>query len=237
MSGTRSPAQAATAVTGQLRAALRLERVDRLDLAIAAAAVLAGQVVVWARFIGAQPQHGSLIDNAVLSALWLTALAWRRAAPVAAVCWYAAAFCFLQPIHPHDLPVWTGFLPLVMLTANAGYRVRAWPGAAALLVSLTGFTVLTSVEPALQSWDTYIFNAAILVPAWVAARSLARHNERARQLAADLATLAAEQAARQARATAEERVRIARELHDVVAHSVALLMIQVGAARMLVDQS
>ena len=58
-----------------------------------------------------------------------------------------------------------------------------------------------------------------------------------RQLASDLTKLAVEQAEREARAMAEERTRIARELHDVVAHSVTVLVIQVGSARMLIDNA
>jgi signal transduction histidine kinase len=236
LSTTRVPGDA-LAPTRDWRLQARRAQPRRGDVALAATVVLAGQVVVWAGLSGDQPQHGGQGVNAVLSALWLAALAWRRTTPVAAVLWYATVFCLLQPIYAHDLPVWTGFLPLVVLTVNAGYRSGPWSATAALLVSLTGLTVLTTVEPALQSWDTYIFNAAIVVPAWVAARSLARHNERARSLSADLVTLAVEQSEREAHAIAEERARIARELHDVVAHSVTVLVIQVGSARMLIDDA
>ena len=47
------------------------------------------------------------------------------------------------------------------------------------------------------------------------------------------ARLAADRAAAAKRAVAEERQRIARELHDVVAHSVSVMTVQAGAVRRL----
>ena len=68
---------------------------------------------------------------------------------------------------------------------------------------------------------------------WGASRFVASREEQAQQAEKRAEQLAVEQEAASLQAVAEERQRIARELHDVIAHSVSVMTVQAGAVRRL----
>ena len=68
--------------------------------------------------------------------------------------------------------------------------------------------------------------------AWLFALLLARRSRRALAAEQRATQLERDQHERALAAVAEERARIAREMHDVVAHSVSVMTVQAGAARM-----
>jgi signal transduction histidine kinase len=84
------------------------------------------------------------------------------------------------------------------------------------------------------AWGGIAVLGLVLVASWLAGLAVRNRRERLRQVEQRAADLQAERD-RQARlAVAEERERISRELHDVVAHAVSVIVIQAqGAATML----
>ena len=89
-------------------------------------------------------------------------------------------------------------------------------------VFLNDFTDVASV------FLMYVISTA----AWGLGRALDARSRRADELELRAARLQREQES----AVADERARIARELHDVIAHSMSVITVQAGAARLLLDE-
>jgi signal transduction histidine kinase len=81
--------------------------------------------------------------------------------------------------------------------------------------------------------DDGVFVTIILLCAWIGGVALSRKLAEAHRAEARAAALTEEQRRLAAEAVEEERSRIARELHDVVAHHVSVMTVQAGAVRRL----
>jgi signal transduction histidine kinase len=90
--------------------------------------------------------------------------------------------------------------------------------------------------PELQEPGEIVFHWGVFALVWGFGFGLRRHEERAEE--SRLRAVHAEvSAAQQAMAAVlEERTRIARELHDIVAHSVSVMVVQAGAAEQVVTE-
>ena len=80
------------------------------------------------------------------------------------------------------------------------------------------------------AWDT-VFFPAVFYPARWAGRLVSREQERSAQLVELTAQLDAQRESAAQAAAQEERTRIAREVHDAVAHSVSVMTLQIGGLR------
>jgi signal transduction histidine kinase len=131
---------------------------------------------------------------------------------------------------------------VVSLYTVAAHRPRrqAVVAALAFAAAMVGYGLIAEArypspfQDSLQAWTlTFIQFAAAFFLGDLQRRRLATMAK----LEALNAQLAEEQELRSRWAVAEERARIARELHDVVAHSVSVMVVQAGAARRTVAVS
>ncbi len=124
------------------------------------------------------------------------------------------------------------FFGLLLFPYMVGANVAGRAGAASRRRSCSS----RSLAVALSSVDGYVIGDIIFptifgVLMWLAGRVVRSRAELTAELH-EAAQVAHEQReADAARAVAEERRRIAREMHDVVAHSVSTMVIQAGGAR------
>ena len=119
------------------------------------------------------------------------------------------------------------------LLGNLRDHVQARIG---LLIVLGGAAIIIYNDPNHSPGD-FVFTPILFAIGWLAGYAL---RERAAQAEAaeERATYAEREREAAARiAVAEERTRIARELHDIVAHAVSVMVLQVGAVRHKLPQT
>jgi signal transduction histidine kinase len=107
---------------------------------------------------------------------------------------------------------------------------NAWQAGIGLVVGVSSLAFIVYEIPG-HTTGELIFIPIDFVVAWVAGFALRERSEQAEaaEMRAGLAERERDAAARVA--VAEERARIARELHDIVAHAVSVMVLQVGAVR------
>ena len=126
-------------------------------------------------------------------------------------------------------PGGAGLIAVLVAVAYAGYAAPPSASRAAVGAAIAVF-VVTDVARAGFSWDS-IFFPAIFVPAWWCGTLVRREQARTREIASLAAQLDAQREAAAHAAVIEERARIAREVHDSVAHSLSVMTLQLGGLR------
>lgn len=111
-----------------------------------------------------------------------------------------------------------------------GHLRDAVQGRLGLAIVLSGAAIVVYNEPSHAPGDL-VFTPLLFAIGWLAGFALRERSEQAEaaEVRASHAEREREVAARIA--VAEERTRIARELHDIVAHAVSVMVLQVGAIR------
>ncbi|MFD5326847.1 sensor histidine kinase [Streptomyces sp. NPDC127092] len=174
---------------------------------------------------------GGLAFMVALAVIASGALALRRRYPLAVLCVVTAA-TLATPQSVLRLTFYAFVIAVYSAAVYSPYRVATL---AALPVSVV--LVGTSGNPVTPIIPNQYVVLLILVPMAVAALGLRTWKLRTDEGRTRLSTLEREQAEALRRAVEHERARIARELHDVVTHSVSVMIIQAGAARKIMKSS
>ena len=201
------------------------------NIAVVTALVVSGQFSVWtadAPAIAADRPVHALLLAAITVPLYV-----RRQRPLPVLLLVLGSTWVQFQLAGEVYQPWFAVLLALYAVAAHGGRREALVGAAATAVQVLAVDVpkLAAGDPVDEVLPAWF----VLVGVWGLGRWIRhRHRETAdlhsRALAAERE--GAEQAAR---AVAEERARIARELHDLVAHSVGVIVIQAQAGQRAID--
>jgi signal transduction histidine kinase len=211
---------------------------DRLvDGALVLVVLVAGLVQVWPTQLGS----GSLDSFAGLArelAPPLTAIAlalplwFRRAHPVPTAGAVAVALGATALVGQE---LSTGPIALFVAIYSVA-RYESAPGISALVLlgALTVAGAVASVQGAGTEW--LVFVVIVAVGLWGIGDAARRDEERASRLEEQAARHEAERLLAAERAVVGERARIAREIHDVIAHDVTVIVVHASAAARIVTR-
>jgi signal transduction histidine kinase len=171
--------------------------------------------------------------NVLLVTAMGLSLLWRRDRPFVPVicCGIAMPLAALFLTAPPYIFIATGMTAIASYSGGAHLERRlALRALAAIVVSF--LAVVLIFDPSDWFFPIAIFGIA----PWLAGRTIRNQTLLARELAekAELAEHAREEEER--RAVVRERSRIARELHDVLAHNLSVMVVQAGGARRIVEK-
>lgn len=202
------------------------------DAAVAAGFVAIGQFEL--RFLPESGhQDGPLLLNTLLALLCAAPLAIRRRWPFAALAMAAVPQVAASLLTVHALTFWGMGVPMAILC----YSVARWSprrhsallalAAAALVLAVYGIHVPDFVDP-----EEYLFGGLLLGAAVLVGAVIAQLNTLRQALNAAMLQLRRQEEDRRRQVLADERSRIAREMHDVMAHGVTVMVVQAGSARL-----
>jgi signal transduction histidine kinase len=192
-----------------------MDRAQRIDAAMAAALLVLGVFEALVR-----DDSTSWLASALVNA---AAVLMRRRQPIGAL---VAVIAVQALVHDatYDTDPLSPFLAELILLFTIGYQLHARPALLGLAAAVV-YVGLDYGSGRIEQVTQGVAQIGFYLLAWGGGRIV--HGQETRRRAAEV------QVVRASEHVAEERARIARELHDAVAHSVSVMVLQVGAVRRL----
>ncbi|WP_427019002.1 sensor histidine kinase [Pseudarthrobacter sp. P1] len=198
---------------------------------------LAGMAALWLLFCGLALVGGNVQMGAV-GTLLVVPLAWRRTRPAAAGMVIAAVALFQWASGIQPMPANAAVVLIVYALAAYGPR---WASIGGLVLALLGGVLLVTryyIDLSISPVANLPFSALLVVMVWVLVLfswtlgDLTRTRRLREQALEERANrLEIEQTQERELAASDERAHIAREMHDIVAHSLSVIITQADGAR------
>jgi signal transduction histidine kinase len=217
----------------------RLSASRWLDAAIAVTVIVATWAGEWP--LARHGQAGAAVGLAILAVLIGLPLPWRRQAPLAVLVLVLAGGIGSSLLATAALGRPAGgqgpvavFLAVLLAVFSFGAYAQGRHVLIGGLILVAGLGVSMVAGSVRGGGTDYGFWTAAGI-FWVMGLLFRQRLLRVAELQAHADRLQLEQAEKARWAVIEERSRIARELHDVIAHSVSVMVVQAGAARHTLD--
>jgi len=203
-----------------------------IDGAIAAVllAFMVGQLALQAK---PQPgQHASTPVAYLLVVVMAASLVTHRKWPLPSLAVCLAALLLYAPGRYYAYPGVVLFAMVFGITLHGTRRQSL----TALISCAAAMAVAIAMQPGVVgSYTVWVESELGIAIAWIVAESLRNRRARWAELNARAERLEREREAEARRAVTEERLRIARELHDVVAHSMSVIAVQSAVGGHVMD--
>lgn len=196
------------------------------DALLALVLAAAAQLQLWT----VDTIHG---PAAVQSALLLAAtlpLAWLRRGPSTILLVICGALGVQAALGSPSDAIGAFLALLVALFTTAAYA-RQGPALGSLVAASAVIAYHLARDPSARNPFVLAIEVAVAVLVVVAGLAVREREYRLQQAVAHAERLRESQAAELERARSEERLKISREMHDIIANSVSVMVLQAGAAR------
>ena len=177
--------------------------------------------------------RGPAAVNAVVVPAMAVSLAWRRTRPLTVLALALGGYVSLSLAFGATQSWSFTFIVIIALYSAVVYGGRPLLAAA---MATVGVIVASLTDPLVSSFGDAVWGPSLIV--LTVGAGLTGRTLRGRTHTLELRTeaLDREEQRRAAEAAAEERRRIARELHDIVSHSLGVVVLQAGAAERVLDR-
>lgn len=202
-------------------------RPQPVDAAIAIGAALALMLLA-----GIATEEGATPPDLVaygLAALVGVVLLWRRRFPTGVA---VASLLLVFAYHASGYPA-LGNLPLAFALLNASYQSATWAASGVAAVAIAGslgWFLVGEERPLAEAFNFVVREMGVLAAVILTGSVLRSRRLLAEETQERIRLARADEEARAAQRRTEERIAIAHEIHDVVAHTVALIGVQARAA-------